>query len=276
MEDPQVSIRPIHRVTVAGIEPLDDAVAIERALEIRVAGRPLAVTLRTPGHDADLVHGFLASEAVVARAGDVAGLVLAGAACAGDPDRAEVTLAAGVRLDWARLERHFAASSACGLCGRAHLDVLRVGLDPVPPGVPVDPAGLAALPARLRSAQRGFAETGGLHAAAWCDAGLEPRVLREDVGRHNAVDKVAGALLADGRWPADGGVLWVSGRAGAEIVLKAARARIPVLAAVGAPSTLAVDLARAAGLALVGFLREGRMNVYAGAGRLGLAGGTSG
>ena len=138
----------------------------------------------------------------------------------------------------------------------------------MPPGPPVDAGTLSALTARLREAQVAFAETGGLHAAAWCDQALAPQVVREDVGRHNAVDKVAGWLLGAGRFPAGGGLLWVSGRAGAEIVLKAARARIPVLAAVGAPSTLAVDLARASGMTLIGFLREGRMNVYTGAERL--------
>uniref|UniRef100_A0A832MJP5 Sulfur carrier protein FdhD n=1 Tax=Eiseniibacteriota bacterium TaxID=2212470 RepID=A0A832MJP5_UNCEI len=270
MGDPRISHRTVQRVTAAGAERREDAVAVERPLEIRVDGRALAVTLRTPGDDEDLVLGFLASEGAIARRTDVAGLRVAAAECPGDSDRAELALAPGVRLDWARLERHFAASSACGLCGRAHLDVLRAGLDPAPPGPPLDLAALAALPERLRAGQRAFTETGGLHAAAWCDEALAPRVLREDVGRHNAVDKVAGWLLARGEHPAGRGVLWVSGRIGAEIVLKAARARIPVLAAVGAPSTLAVDLARAAGMALVGFLREGRMNAYAGAERLGL------
>ena len=180
-----------------------------------------------------------------------------------------MTLAAGVRLDWSKLERHFTATSACGLCGRAHLESLRAGLTPIPPGAPVPARTLVALPEQLRSRQVAFTATGGLHAAAFCDgAALEPRVLSEDVGRHNAVDKIAGWLLREGRYPADAGVLWVSGRAGAEIVLKAARARIPVRAAVGAPSSLAVSLARAAGLTLVGFLREGRMNVYAGEERL--------
>jgi FdhD protein len=180
----------------------------------------------------------------------------------------EVTLAPGVRLDWARLERHFAASAACGLCGRAHLEALRAGLEPLPAGPAFEAAALGRLPERLRASQVTFTATGGLHAAAWCDPTLEPAVLREDVGRHNAVDKVAGWLLENGRYPAGAGALWVSGRAGAEIVLKAARARIPLLAAVGAPSTLAVDLAEAAAMTLVGFLREGRMNVYSGAERL--------
>ena len=266
--DPRLATRPVTRLASGTFEKTDDAVAVERALEIRVDRRPLAVTLCTPGHDAELALGFLAGEGVIARRDEVASLSLAPASCADQPDAIEVALAPGVKLDWARLERHFAASSACGLCGRAHLEALRAGLTPLPVGPAFDAAALGRLPAKLRQAQVTFAATGGLHAAAWCDQDLVPAVLREDVGRHNAVDKVAGWLLENGRYPAGSGVLWVSGRAGAEIVLKAARARIPLLAAVGAPSTLAVDLAEAAAMTLVGFLREGRMNIYSGADRL--------
>ena len=246
----------------------EDAVAVERALEIRVGDHPLSVTLRTPGHDEELAIGFLAGEGLVARAADVVAARALPAECADQPDVIELELAPGVRIDWARLERHFAATAACGLCGRAHLESLRAGLVPIATGPPFPATALAALPARLSASQAAFGATGGLHAAAWCDEALAPRVLREDVGRHNAVDKVAGWLVREGRYPAGAGILWVSGRAGAEIVLKAARARIPVLAAVGAPSSLAVELARVARMTLVGFLREGRMNVYAGPERL--------
>jgi FdhD protein len=261
--DPRLARRPITRIAAGVPSPGDDALAVERALEIRVEGRALAVTLCTPGHDQELALGFLAGEGLVARRADVTGVRETAASCPDQPDLIEITLAPGIRVDWARLERHFAATAACGLCGRAHLEALRAGLTPMAVGAPIPAPGLARLPGRLREAQVTFAETGGLHAAAWCDEALEPRVLREDVGRHNAVDKVAGWLLEAGRYPAGAGVLWVSGRAGAEIVLKAARARIPVLAAVGAPSTLAVDLAAAAGMTLIGFLRDERMNVYA-------------
>ena len=261
--------RPIVRVADGAVERAEDAVAVERPLEIRIDGRPLAVTLSTPGHDRELALGFLAGEGLLARAADVATLSEVPASCADQPDLIDVTLAPGVNVDWTRLERHFAATAACGLCGRAHLEALRAGLTPMPAGRRIDPRRLVELPERLRGSQAAFAETGGIHAAAWCDDALAPQVVREDVGRHNAVDKVAGALLDAGRYPAGGGVLWVSGRAGAEIVLKAARARIPVLAAVGAPSSLAIDLAEAAGMALVGFLRGARMNVYTGAERIG-------
>jgi FdhD protein len=268
MSDPHVTRRAVTRIEGGVARPLDDAIAIERALEIRIEGRPLAVTLCTPGHDVELALGFLAGEGVIRAHRDVTRIAAAAASCADQPDAVDVTLAPGVRFDWSRLERHFAATAACGLCGRAHLESLRAGLHPLPVSQRLDPAALAALPARLQEAQRAFAATGGLHAAALCDVALAVEVVREDVGRHNAVDKVAGWLVEHDRYPARGGVLWVSGRAGAEIVLKAARAEIPVLAAVGAPSTLAVEIAAAAAMTLIGFLREGRMNLYCGLERL--------
>ena len=266
--DGSVTTRRILRVTRGSSAALDDAVTVERALEIRVDGRALSVTLRTPGHDGELALGFLAGERVVSRAADVAAIAGAPAARDDAPDTIDVTLAPGVRFDWSSLERHFAATAACGICGRAHLESLHAGLAAAGDGARFEVAQVLELSARVGDGQAAFARTGGLHAAAWCDAGLEPRVLREDVGRHNAVDKVCGWLLREGRHGAGEGLLWVSGRAGAELVLKAARARIPALAAVGAPSSLAVELAETAGMLLVGFLREGRMNVYAGAGRL--------
>jgi FdhD protein len=267
--DAAILRRPVTRVTGRSRETRDDALAVERALEIRIDGRPLAVTLRTPGHDRELALGFLAGEGVIRAAADVVDVRPEAAECSDAPDMLDVALSAGTVVDWTKLERHFAATAACGLCGRAHLDALRAGLVPMPPGPPIDVEALLALPARVRGDQAAFEATGGLHAAVWCDARLEPRVLREDVGRHNAVDKVCGWLLEQRRRPVGEGLLWVSGRAGAELVLKAARAGIPAMAAVGAPSSLAVELAEAAGMTLVGFLREGRMNVYAGEERLG-------
>jgi len=267
-ETAQVTRLEVTRVTRGAATRDVDAVAVERALEIRVGGRALSVTLRTPGHDPELALGFLAGEGLIASTADVTGVRVVPAACADQPDSIEITLSPAVRVDWTRLERHFAASAACGLCGRAHLESLRAGLTPMAPGLRLKTAALAGLAARLQGEQAAFAVTGGLHAAAWCDDALEPRVVREDVGRHNAVDKVAGWLLAEGRYPVNAGLLWASGRAGAEIVLKAARARIPALAAVGAPSSLAIELASAAGMTLIGFLREDRMNVYCGVERV--------
>ncbi len=266
--DEAVVRRPVTRVTGRSRETRDDALAVERPLEMRVDGRSLAVTLRTPGHDRELALGFLASEGVIASAADVSEWRAEPADCNDAPDVLDLRLAAGVVLDWSKLERHFASTAACGLCGRAHLDALRAGLRPVPEGPAIDVDAVLALPARVRGDQAAFEATGGLHAAVWCDNALEPRVLREDVGRHNAVDKVCGWLIEQGRRPVGEGLLWVSGRAGAELVLKAARAGIPAMAAVGAPSSLAVELAEAAGMTLVGFLREGRMNIYSGAGRI--------
>lgn len=264
MTDVQVQRRSVVRWTAGQAERLDDAIAVEGPLEIRVGGRSLAVTLRTPGHDEELALGFLAGEGVIAAPGDVVRRTLVPASCADQPDAIDLEFAPHVNLDWTRMERHFAATAACGLCGRAHLDALRAGLRALPIGRTFAPGELSAIPERLREAQRAFAETGGLHAAAYCDAALSVQVVREDVGRHNAVDKIAGWLLACGGYPVADGLLWVSGRAGAEIVLKAARAGIPVLVAVGAPSTLAIEIAERARLTLVGFARGERMNVYTG------------
>ena len=268
MSDPQVTTRAIGRVTAAGVERLNDSLAVEGPLEIRVGGQSLSATLRSPGHDRELVLGFLAAEGVLRRRADVLRVDEHAAECADQPDVVDVTPAPGVAVDWTRLERAFMATSACGLCGRAHLESLRARLTPVPPGFRVDPATLMAWPEAMERGQQAFRLTGGMHAAALATARLELEVMREDVGRHNAVDKVAGWLLERDRYPLQGGVLWVSGRAGAEIVHKAARAGIAMVAAVGAPSSLAVEVAEAAGMGLVGFLRPGRLNVYAGADRL--------
>jgi FdhD protein len=263
-----VVTRPVTRVTGRSRERFADALAVERALEIRIDGRALSVTLRTPGHDEELVLGLLAGEGIAHARADVATWQATPAPHPGAPDTLDLRLAPGAVFDWSKLERNFAATAACGLCGRTHLESMHAGLSRAPGEARFAAAAVLALSERVRAAQAAFASTGGLHAAAWCDAALEPRVLREDVGRHNAVDKICGWLLSEGRYGTGEGLLWVSGRAGAEIVLKAARARIPVLAAVGAPSSLAVDLAETAGMTLVGFLREGRMNVYSGEERI--------
>ncbi|MFB8180500.1 formate dehydrogenase accessory sulfurtransferase FdhD [Streptomyces sp. NPDC055966] len=250
-----------------------DTLAAEEPMEIRVGGRPLTVTMRTPGDDFDLAAGFLAGEGVVHAADDVTGIRYCAGATADGANTynvVDVALAPGVALPAASLERNFYTTSSCGLCGKASLDAVRmvrrwsVAEDPLSVG----PELLAALPERLRAAQRVFDSTGGLHAAGLFTADGELLCLREDVGRHNAVDKVVGHALRSGLLPLRETVLMVSGRASFELVQKAVLAGIPLLAAVSAPSSLAVDLAAESGLTLVGFLRGTSMNVYTGAERL--------
>jgi FdhD protein len=260
------------------LSPGPDMLAAEEPLEIRVNGRAVAVTMRTPGDDIDLAAGFLATEALIGSATDIAGIRICHQsggqrpAPAGDGpgNVAEVTLAGGAVIDDDRLRRNFLTTSACGVCGKASIDAVRVRarFDVAADTTPVSPAVLAALPGALRGAQRVFASTGGLHAAGVFSADGTLLALREDVGRHNAVDKVAGWALRDGRLPLAGCVLLVSGRASFELVQKAFVAGIPVLAAVSAPSSLAAEFAEETGMTLVGFLRGRTMNVYTGAARL--------
>jgi FdhD protein len=249
----------------AGTRP--DTVAAEEPLEIRLAGRPLAVTMRTPGDDFDLVHGFLATEAVIGGPDDVAGLRYCDSVDADGRNTynvVDVDLAAGVAAPATALDRNFYTSSSCGVCGKASIDAIRTRsrFDVAADGVRVPLGVLLGLPDRLRAAQEVFAKTGGLHAAGLFTADGELRTVREDVGRHNAVDKVIGEAVRAGALPLSGHVLVVSGRASFELTQKAAMAGIPVLAAVSAPSSLAVELAREVGITLVGFLRGDGCNVY--------------
>lgn len=253
---------------VAGTRP--DTLVAEEPLEIRLNGKPLAITMRTPGDDFALAVGFLVSEGVLAHASDVQAVTY----CEGATEEGtntynvvNVHLAAGVPLPDISLERNVYTTSSCGLCGKASLDAVRTATRF--PGLAADPvrvgaAVLAGLPDRLRAAQKVFDRTGGLHAAALFSAEGELLDVREDVGRHNAVDKIVGRALRAGRLPLVGAVLLVSGRASFELAQKAVMAGIPVLAAVSAPSSLAVDLALESGLTLVGFLRGQDMNIYAG------------
>jgi FdhD protein len=250
-----------------------DTVVAEEPLEIRLGGEPLAVTMRTPGDDFDLVAGFLVSEGVVTDREQLHTIrYCAGAAEDGQNtyNVLDVTLAPEVTVPRLGLRRSFATTSSCGLCGKASLDAVRTRTAFRPAGDPVavSPATLAGLPERLGAAQRVFQRTGGLHAAGLFTPAGELLCVREDVGRHNAVDKVVGWALREGRLPLAGTVLLVSGRASFELAQKAVMAGIPVLAAVSAPSSLAVELAAEAGLTLVGFLRGHSMNVYAGAHRI--------
>ncbi|NJN18269.1 MAG: formate dehydrogenase accessory sulfurtransferase FdhD [Oscillochloris sp.] len=251
-----------------------DAVAIEEPLEIRLqAGgvmQPLMTTMRTPGADFELAAGFLLAEGLVSAREQIGSIRY----CV-DGEQLYNTLTVDLRLPQlpplAHLERRFVIGSACGVCGRAALDDLVVrGLTPLAPTAPLDPQTLTLLPDRLREAQAGFAATGGVHAAALFDRGGNLMTLREDVGRHNAVDKLVGWALLNRQMPLHHTIMLVSGRPSYEIVQKALVAGIPIVAAVSAPSSLAVQLAQQFSITLVGFLRGRRFNIYSAAHRLGL------
>jgi len=242
-----------------------DRVVVEEPLEVRFEGRCLLVTMRTPGDDLNLVRGLLFTEELVSSPADVAAV----AHCPDVPAEAAgnavtFSLRAGAALAPESALRQGLISSACGVCGKSALEVVAAGSPPVGPGPRLSAALLAGLPAQLRGGQALFESTGGLHAAALFSARGERLALAEDVGRHNAVDKVIGRALRLAALPLEDTLLLVSGRAGFEIVLKARRAGIPVVASVSAPSSLAIELARDGGQTLLGFLREGRFNVYCG------------
>lgn len=269
---------PIHRVTRSGAEVRSDAVAIEAPLEIRVEGRPVAVTMRTPGHDRELAAGFLLSEGVIASPDDIFEISICPATQPGPagtaPAAVDVLMRRPESVDFQRLTRHVFTASSCGLCGKAIVDeVLRqhppLSADALS-GRPVPAETLFALPDSLREAQATFATTGGLHASALFNPDGSLVSLHEDVGRHNALDKLLGDAWLQRRWPLDRHLLMLSGRISFELVQKALVARLPVIAAISAPSSLAVATAEAAGITLCGFLREGRLNVYSHPQRLGI------
>jgi FdhD protein len=231
-----------------------DELAVEEPLEIRVNGTAVAVTMRTPGHDGELALGFLRSEGIPAEAAhpteDLAANVV------------EVEVEVGEDFDLERLRRNFYTSSSCGICGKGALEAVAVEAPAVTSDLTVPAEVVTTLPERLREAQPTFAMTGGLHATGLFDAEGELISVREDVGRHNAMDKVIGYAFLEDLLPLAGHVLCVSGRLSFELVQKAAVAGCPIMVAVGAPSSLAVELARDRGLTLCGFVREGRLNVY--------------
>jgi FdhD protein len=256
---------PIVEVRGAGPKSTEDQLAVEAPLELRVraggAVRRLCITMRTPGDDAELAAGFLFTEGLIHARADIASISMP------SEDTVVVELEGGALP--AESERAFAVTSACGVCGKGSLEGLRATPAGRPEAGPaLSPALVHRLPAALRAAQPAFASTGGLHAAGLFSAEGERLLVREDVGRHNAVDKLIGARFLNDALPADGTILVVSGRASFELVQKALMARIPVLAAVGAPSTLAVSLAAEGGMTLLGFVRDGRFNVYCGGERV--------
>ena len=253
------ALRPPPPYTTARVEVIrlrdrsgrDDRVAVEEPLEIRAGGEPIAVTMRTPGHDEELALGFLYSEGIAAR----------GAAIPSDLSANAVEVDVQ-ELDLGRVRRNFYTSSSCGVCGKGALEAVAVEAPRIASVLRVPAALVAALPERLRAAQAAFAATGGLHATGLFDSDGELVCVREDVGRHNAMDKVLGWALMHGRIPLAETILCVSGRLSFELVQKAAVAGCPVLVAVGAPSSLAVELARDRGVTLCGFVRGGEANVY--------------
>ncbi|HEX7926006.1 MAG TPA: formate dehydrogenase accessory sulfurtransferase FdhD [bacterium] len=250
---------------------VQDYLAGEEPLQIRVNGAPLAVTMRTPGaHDLELAAGWLLTEGAIHSGDDILAIRYADNCKPTEQGNVvDVTLPPSIAEELAGTRRTFDATSACGVCGKGSIDAIRVGgARRLEPGFSVSQKLLLALPDRLRAAQNVFGRTGGLHGAGLFTARGELIVLREDIGRHNAVDKVVGWALLQDRLPLNDTVLLVSGRGGFEIVQKAIVARIPVLASVSAPSSLAVQLARELGLTLVGFLRDERFVVYAGEERI--------
>jgi FdhD protein len=257
------------------VERRSDLLAAEEPLEMRVSSEEggrrvrhsVAVTMRTPGHDFELVAGFFLSEGIVAEREAIWTI----AHCQEDEEQnvVEVHLKPGVPFDPRRFSRNVYTTSSCGVCGKTSIDLVRTTCPAPPVGRErIAREVLTGMPETLRRAQPLFSRTGGLHAAGLFDASGRLLLLHEDVGRHNALDKLIGTLLLDGALPASDLLLLVSGRASFELVQKALAAGIPVLAAVGAPSSLAVELARELGLTLVGFLRDGRFNVYAGEERI--------
>ena len=251
MAAPPYSAIRVDVVRLPAARAEDDQVAVEEPLEIRVNGEPVAVTMRTPGHDEELALGFCFSEGLLPRRAEL------------PPDLAANTvLVEADGFDPERLRRSFYTSSSCGICGKGALEAVRVEAPPLESDLRVPSALLAGLPERLRTAQAAFAATGGLHATGLFDLHGELLCLREDVGRHNAMDKVVGWALAEGRLPLAGSILCVSGRLSFELVQKAAVAGCPLLVAVGAPSSLAVELGAAQRITLCGWARGGRLTVY--------------
>jgi FdhD protein len=248
-------------------EPVVDAVATEEPLEIRIEGRAIAVIMRTPGHDEDLAAGFLLTENVVKHADELFEISVCPSHSEGRGNIADVLLA-GVSVDWDSLTRHVFTSSSCGVCGKASVDAVFQTFPKVKADWHVDSKLVESMPAKLRAKQSAFEQTGGLHASGLFDLAGNLLVVREDVGRHNALDKVLGFALREYLLPLSRCMLMVSGRVSFEIMQKALAAGIPFVAAVSAPSSLAVQFAEESGQTLVGFLRGDRMNLYAGAQRI--------
>jgi FdhD protein len=270
--------RPILTVPVQKVEgdssaPFQDLLAVEEPLEIRLGDKSISITMRTPGHDFELAAGFLFSEGILSDAAQIREIHWSHNAN-GNPrqlgNSVTVELNPGVEVDLERLERHFYTTSSCGVCGKASIEAIQMqGCPMLPHDSPrIEPKVIHCLPDALRRAQPVFERTGGLHAAALFSPDGTLQLLREDVGRHNAVDKLVGAEMLAGHTPLGDRLMFVSSRASFELVQKALMAGIPILAAVGAPSSLAVETAQRFNLTLLGFVRDSRFNIYSGASRI--------
>jgi len=264
---------PVQRIAGLDSSQVQDLLAVEEPLEIRIDGRPISVTMRTPGHDFELAAGFLFTEGIVTGREQIENIRYA-LPTNGNPRQAQnsvnVELRPGVEVDFASLERHFYTTSSCGVCGKASIDAIHArGCPVLPMNTPAVHSSIVhALPDALRQSQPVFERTGGLHAAALFDADGTLLAIREDVGRHNALDKLIGAKFLEGRTPLNDNIGLVSGRTSFELIQKAVMAGLPVLAAVGAPSSLAVELAQRMHMTLLGFVRDGHFNVYSGSWRI--------
>jgi FdhD protein len=264
-----VSVTGVNEWREGELRPQDDFLVAEEPLEIRVGDMAVSVTMRTPGHDLELATGFLFTEGLITDRAQIASVQNESDTTQNGANRVRVNLAPGVMLNPEASRRNFYNTSGCGICGKASIDAVRVRcINPLAAQRNVNPEVLCGLPDQLRAAQQVFIRTGALHAAGLFSPDGELLVLREDVGRHNAVDKVIGWALARDLIPLSNSLLMASGRGGFEIVQKALVAGLPVLASVSAPSDLAVNLAREFGMTLIGFLRERRFVIYSGAERL--------
>ncbi len=281
---PATSEAAVRRISSNGVEPVEDVLAVEEPLEIRLGfpdgtHKAVSITMRTPGEDGELAVGFLFTEGILKSAEQVKQVRHCGLKIGrvkGTVDRASalnsntirVDLVDGVELDLKRLERHFYTTSSCGVCGKSSIEALQTGAKKIEADLTIASDVIHGLPETLRSAQSTFDKTGGIHASALFKSDGTLDIVREDVGRHNALDKVIGAKFLGDETPLSDRILLVSGRASFELVQKALMAGIPILAAVGAPSSLAVELAKEFGMTLIGFVRDGRFNIYCGGERV--------
>ena len=265
-----VDITPVHEWNDGRLRAQQDYLAAEEPLEIRINGHPLSVTMRTPGHDLELAAGFLFTEGIIARADQIVSIEHASKCKATERGNiVDVKLAPDAEWDFEKSRRNFFATSSCGICGKASIEAVRArGVRPANANCHVSAATICSMPEKLRAQQQNFARTGGLHAAALFTASGDLLAEREDIGRHNAVDKIAGWALRENKLPLAECVLLVSGRGGFEIVQKAAVAGVSVVASVSACSSLAVQFAREMRMTLIGFVRGSRFVIYCGDDRL--------